>query len=785
MDPEPTDVPKEADGPAPAQDKDPEAADAGPSTPLDAEPAARLPPVFKKPAPPPKFAASGPPKPAPSNDQLTNSSPRSAEEQKRAAAVAAAAAAAAASSTPAQRERAIAEAAAKAFDASQRAGASSSAHLAEASTEPNGAAAEAGPPKEAATYTPPEWAGAPAGLPFSLEVMKNGAILETRDVSAKDHYTFGRSPANDFHVEHPSASRLHAVLQFKGDHGEAFVYDAGSTHGTFLNKKRLRAKAYAPFRVGDILRFGQSTRMYIFNGSTELMPEEGLTRQQRQTLRALEAKEARQEREAQIAKAQMEAALHRGVRWGMGEDAEEEPGALDAPQVDWRAYSSTHGLSEKQTKLADKIRKWENRIRNLQTETDRIKAKQTEMNELTAGQATQMARNEAEVDRLTEELDDLEESLNESIADALGHKLKQAAVQQPKKRRRRGGDDDDDLSGDSSGEDQFYDRTVEGVKKRRKEKAAVEDASSLYGKKHGDASSLYGKKEALIMERTKLQEQLALEEALVSELPRAGGQGGAEAAPATAEVAADPLDAFMSNVETQIELDKVGALKKEIAELDSQITETERLLKFADPDGYFRAGTKAAEDAKAKGIKALAVERQRQEAAEQQRKARLAAKAAAAAHFEPEHEEHDVVLEPAGASTTGRPASGPGQPNGRKADTGGNSGGLEVRQKPKPGPKGLGGLSREQVAARLQDRGKPTSTGDAPAEQGAAPAAGPSSSILQDLAALANARQAAAAREADQDQNGSAGAGAMDAGWQPPTGQTGDGRTSLNDKLVY
>ncbi|KAK9805488.1 hypothetical protein WJX72_001082 [[Myrmecia] bisecta] len=237
--------------------------------------------------------------------------------------------------------------------------------------------------------------------------------------------------------------------------------------------------------------------------------------------------------------------------------------------------------------------------------------------------------------------------------------------------------------------------------------------------------------EALIMERTKLQEQLALEEALVSELPWAGSKGGAEAAPATAEVAADPLDAFMSNVETQIELDKVGALKKEIAGLDGQISETERLLKFADPDGYFRAGTKAAEDAKAKGIKALAVQSWR-----------------------------GIDIWPTrNRSQPAKRQEGTGL-HRIQADTGGNSGGLEVRQKPKPGLKGLGGLSREEVAARLQERGKPASTG-------------PGSCILQDLAALANARQASAAREADQDENGSAGAGAMDAGWQTADGADG------------
>ena len=41
--------------------------------------------------------------------------------------------------------------------------------------------------------------------------------------------------------------------------------------------------------------------------------------------------------------------------------------------MDWRAYQETHGLTEKQQKLATKVRKRELRIANLQTEMERIK----------------------------------------------------------------------------------------------------------------------------------------------------------------------------------------------------------------------------------------------------------------------------------------------------------------------------------------------------------------------------------------------------------------------------
>jgi hypothetical protein len=49
------------------------------------------------------------------------------------------------------------------------------------------------------------------------------------------------------------------------------------------------AWAACSFRVGDTVRFGQSTRMYVLTGPSELMPAEGLNKQQKKQLALLEA----------------------------------------------------------------------------------------------------------------------------------------------------------------------------------------------------------------------------------------------------------------------------------------------------------------------------------------------------------------------------------------------------------------------------------------------------------------------------------------------------------------
>jgi pSer/pThr/pTyr-binding forkhead associated (FHA) protein len=56
--------------------------------------------------------------------------------------------------------------------------------------------------------------------------------------------------------------------------GEVFLFDLNSTHGTFVNKQRIAAKTFTPLNIGDSVRFGESSRLYILNGPEELRPAE-------------------------------------------------------------------------------------------------------------------------------------------------------------------------------------------------------------------------------------------------------------------------------------------------------------------------------------------------------------------------------------------------------------------------------------------------------------------------------------------------------------------------------
>jgi hypothetical protein len=62
------------------------------------------------------------------------------------------------------------------------------------------------------------------------------------------------------------------VIQFDQD-GDAYLYDLDSAHGTKLNKKQVPGREYMPLKPGDQIRFGESTRICIFDSEKPYDPE--------------------------------------------------------------------------------------------------------------------------------------------------------------------------------------------------------------------------------------------------------------------------------------------------------------------------------------------------------------------------------------------------------------------------------------------------------------------------------------------------------------------------------
>uniref|UniRef100_A0A0N5AJ71 FHA domain-containing protein n=1 Tax=Syphacia muris TaxID=451379 RepID=A0A0N5AJ71_9BILA len=119
-------------------------------------------------------------------------------------------------------------------------------------------------------YTVPDWAcEPPPEMNYGFDVIKSGTLLETIEFSKRRFPTYiviGRLDVCDIQMNHPSISRYHCILQYgndimnrteKGWH----LYDLGSTHGTKLNKRRIPPEQYIRIRVGHVMQLGGSTRI--------------------------------------------------------------------------------------------------------------------------------------------------------------------------------------------------------------------------------------------------------------------------------------------------------------------------------------------------------------------------------------------------------------------------------------------------------------------------------------------------------------------------------------------
>ena len=93
--------------------------------------------------------------------------------------------------------------------------------------------------------------------------------MDEIDLTKKSFYLVGRQEdICDVYLENPTISRKHAIIQHK-DTGEIFLYDMGSTHGTYVNKKAVQPNQYVKLKPNDMIKFGQSTRWFILTGGPD------------------------------------------------------------------------------------------------------------------------------------------------------------------------------------------------------------------------------------------------------------------------------------------------------------------------------------------------------------------------------------------------------------------------------------------------------------------------------------------------------------------------------------
>lgn len=205
----------------------------------------------------------------------------------------------------------------------------------------NASARESKPVEKNLEYIEPLGACLPKnfGKDYSFEVLKSGSIINTINLMKQSFWAFGRLESCHIVMEHPTVSRYHAVLQYLGEGNEIgepgfYLYDLSSTHGTFLNKNRLKPKSYVRIQVGHMLKLGCSTRSYILNGPEEDEEKESelsvteLKQKRAEELERLEKEMKENEKKKQEEREKEEA---KGIDWGLGEDADEEVDLSENP----------------------------------------------------------------------------------------------------------------------------------------------------------------------------------------------------------------------------------------------------------------------------------------------------------------------------------------------------------------------------------------------------------------------------------------------------------------------
>ncbi|KAM8834410.1 kanadaptin [Synchiropus picturatus] len=436
-------------------------------------------------------------------------------------------------------------------------------------------------------YSEPAWGGAAPDLSYSLEILKNGTIINTIPLDVKSFFVVGRLPVCDMPLEHPSISRYHAVIQYRCQAGETenmgeergfYVHDLGSTHGTVVNKNKIPPKTYIRIKVGHVLKFGGSTRLFILQGpefdeeeESELTVTELRERAQKQKAQLEkrmmgensddeEEEEEEKEGDGESVKGQSKVSSEdSGCSWGMAEEAfpEEDENAENPFSTEFHEDQEAAYLKDPKKALQGfydregEELEFEYEDKNHGTWLCRIKLPVDDAlgRQLVAEVTHTGKKKEAAVQCCLEACRMLE---------ARGL-LRQEAVS--RKRKKKNWEDEDFYDSD---DDTFLDRTgtVEKKRKERMKKAGkIEERPETY-------DSLLSKLAAVEKEVAETQKKLS--------------GSGKDSSRSSAD---DPLDAFMTAVRSETAMDAVERKKLHlhVADLRKDAQRLRKLVELTRP----------------------------------------------------------------------------------------------------------------------------------------------------------------------------------------------------------
>lgn len=187
-------------------------------------------------------------------------------------------------------------------------------------------------------YKEPAWSGTPPEG-YKVEILKSGVILDTIDLSKKSFHVIGRLPVCDIPLAHPTISRYHAILQYRAEGDDKnepgfYLYDLESTHGSFWNSCRIRPKTFVKLKGGHMLRFGCSQRKFIVQTppeDEEMESEYSVTELKEMRRQELMTREKEQQIQEEMERLKKEKEEAEGIDWGMGEDADEDSDLTENP----------------------------------------------------------------------------------------------------------------------------------------------------------------------------------------------------------------------------------------------------------------------------------------------------------------------------------------------------------------------------------------------------------------------------------------------------------------------